>query len=113
MVLRDWVRFWLVDCRLLTASVKRFWIAPRVLWKLLTVARAASTDWIVALAPATVSTFWLASVALPREIDWPPPAKPRSAEPAPAITIFCAADNVIVPLVAAATPEPVPPPTPA
>ncbi len=107
MVLRDWVRFWLVDCRLLTAAVKRFWMAPSWLWKLLTVASAESTDWMVAFAPATVSTFWLAAFALPKEIDWPPAAKPRSAEPAPADhDVDVAAESVSCALcVAAAMPR--------
>ncbi len=64
MVLRDCVRFCAVDCRLLTAAVKRFWMAPNWLWKALTVASAASTEEMVLLAPATVSTFWLAKVAV-------------------------------------------------
>src|SRR6202453_354100 len=96
MVLRDWVRFWLVDCRLLTAAVKRFWMAPNWLWNWLTVASAASPEEIVLLAPVTVRTFWLARVLVPSEMVpsvWP--IKPTSAPPPTAMSLL--ADKVTWP----------------
>src|ERR1022692_1323550 len=99
MVLRDWVRFCAVDVRFWTAAVKRFWIAPKVLWKELTEASAASTDSIELFAPATVSTFWFANVVAPKGIALAPAVKPISAAPAPVSAMFCAADRVIVPRV--------------
>src|ERR1039458_10812798 len=113
MVLREDVRFCAVACRLLTVDVKRFWMAPNWLWKVLTVASAESTAAIVELAPATVNTLALARVALPRAMVWPPAPKPTSAEPAPPMTMLFAADRLMVPLPTVCVPEaPIPAPVP-
>src|SRR5271156_2298256 len=111
MVLRDWVRFCAVDCRLLTAAVKRFWMAPNWLWNALTVERAASTEEMVLLAPATVSTFWFARVAVaPPAIVLRPVAVPlvnpsaAALPPPPTSVIVTGTESVkvILPLVVTA-----------
>ena len=55
---------------------KRFWIAPKVLRRLLTVPSALSTRWIVSSAPSTV--FTLAVVRLPEFVAAEVEANPRA-----------------------------------
>ena len=67
--LRDAWRFSLTAWRLAIVDSKRFWIAPRVLRKPLTVVSAASTRPMVVFAFATEVTEAEFSAELPRASD--------------------------------------------
>src|SRR6188508_2607944 len=79
MRLREADRFSDTPWRLLIVDWKRFWIAPSVLRSVLTEVSAASTLWIVELAPETLNTSWAFSEPA-RAAD----ALPVAVAPAPA-----------------------------
>src|SRR5689334_24845995 len=95
MRLREAVRFSLTACRLAIVDSKRFWIAPKVLRRLLTELSAASTRVIAVLAFATVVTLAAFSALAPRARE--PAARPALAGVLPPMTMASAAVRRIEP----------------